>query len=118
MILNRILFNLVLCLTLTVLIEAVFALILGVRTAYGQLTVFLSNVITNPILNCILTVVSFYISKSLYYPFLIPLELIVVIVEGLIYRKMLSIKINPFLLSLILNFCSYFIGTGIIKILF
>lgn len=118
MILKRILFKFVSCLVLTVVIEAFCAWIIGVRKRSDQLTVFLSNVITNPLLNSFLTVVSFYISQSLYYWFLIPLEIVVILVEGLIYRKMLSVKINPFLLSLILNFCSYFIGTGIIKILF
>lgn len=85
---------------------------------YGQLVVLLANVITNPLMNGILTVVSFYLSPSYYYIFLIVLEIIVVAAEGLIYKKTeLLIKQNPFILSLLLNVCSYFIGTIILKII-
>lgn len=116
MILERILFRLLYFLVLTIIIEAVFAFILSVRSVRGQLIVLLANVITNPILNCTLTVVSFYISKDLYYVFLVPLEILAVITEGFIYKKTLSTKINPFLLSLVLNACSYFLGAVILKI--
>ncbi len=117
MILRRILFNLLICYVLTVVIEAAFAFILSVRTGYGQLIVFLANTITNPVLNCILTVVSFYLSPEYYYYLIVPLEILVVVVEGLIYRNNLKLKINPFLLSLILNVCSFFIGSGILEII-
>lgn len=117
MILNRILFKLVICLFLTIVIEAAFAFVLGIKTVRGQLIILLANVITNPLLNCALTVVSFYIDKNLFYYFLVPLEIAVVFVEGFIYKKVLNSKLNPFLLSLILNICSYFIGTGILNIL-
>lgn len=117
MILRKILFNLLICYVLTVVIEAAFAFIFSVRTARGQLIVFLANTITNPLLNCIITVVTFFISPSLYYYLIAPLEILVVIVEGIIYSKTLSVKINPFLLSLILNICSYFIGSGILEII-
>ena len=118
MILHRILSNLLIYLAITIVIEAVSAFILSVRNGYGQLIVLLANVITNPILNCTLIVVSFYLSKSLYYVFLVPLEILAVVIEGLIYRKTLSLKMNPFLFSLILNACSYFIGMLIYKLIF
>lgn len=118
MIFHRIIIKALVCLALTVLIEAVFAFIFGVRSMYGQLVVLLANVITNPLMNGILTVVSFYLSPSYYYIFLIVLEIIVVAAEGLIYKKTeLLIKQNPFILSLLLNVCSYFIGTIILKII-
>ena len=115
MILSRILYNYLICLSLTVIIEAVFAFISGIRTGYGQAVVLLTNIITNTALNSVLTVVSFYLQQA-YYFFLIPLEILIVIIEGLIYKKTLIIKMNCFLLSFILNFCSYFIGTVILKI--
>ena len=118
MILNKVISNFIICLFLTVIIEAVFAFLLGVRKSYGQLIVLIVNVITNPILNSILTVVSFYLPRSSYYFFLIPLEIIVVIAEGLLFKKLLSLKMNPFIFSIIINSCSYFIGSGILKILF
>lgn len=118
MILSRVLFSFLTGLGLTVVLEAVFGFILGYRSAYEQLVILLTNVITNPLLNIILTVVSFYLSKDLYYWFLVPLEVLIVISEGLIYRKMIKKeKRNPFLTSFILNACSYFIGTLILKLL-
>ena len=104
-------------LALTVVIEAALALLLGVRTVRGQLIVLLMNVITNPILNAILTVVSFYISPTAYYYFLVPLELVIVLVEGRIFKSMLPLKMNPYLFSFLLNAGSYFLGTGILKII-
>ena len=102
---------------LTVVIEAALAFAFGVRTKRGQLVVFLANVITNPILNAIMTVVSFYISPAVYYYVLIPLEILVVFAEGRIYKTTLPLKMNPYVLSFLLNAGSYLIGTGILKIL-
>ena len=117
MILQRIVTRILICLLLTIVLEAGTALIVGVRTAYGQLIVFLTNLATNPLLNCILTVVSFYISPSAYYYFLVPLELVVVVAEGLIFRHTLRLKMHPFLFSFLLNAVSYCLGTGILKII-
>ena len=104
-------------LLLTVLIEAALAFLLGVRTWYGQGIVLLVNMITNPLLNAVLTVVSFYISPAAYYWFLVPLELLVVFTEGRIYKSMLQIKMNPYLLSFLLNLGYWLIGSGILKII-
>ncbi len=117
MILNRVLYDLLICLLLTVAVEAAAALGAGVRSCRGQVIVLLTNLITNPLLNGILVAVSFLLSPSLYYCFLIPLEIIIVILEGWIYKKTLSLKMNPFVFSLLLNVCSLLIGTGILKIL-
>ncbi len=117
MIAHRIVSNLAVCLALTVVIEATAAFVCGVRTRRGQITVLLANIITNPLMNSILTAVSFLISPAAYYWFLVPLEAAVVLAEGLIYKKHLQIKANPFLLSLLLNACSYLFGTLILKLL-
>ena len=117
MILSRILSRLILFLVLTVVIEAVFAFVFGVRNLFGQAIVLLVNFATNPLITSITTAVSFYISPKAYYYFLVPLEILVVIVEGLVYKKALKIKMNPFLLSFLLNACSFFIGSGIYKII-
>ncbi len=118
MIFHRILYTILICFALTVIIEAVFAFVFGVRSGYGQLVVLLTNAITNPVLNCVLTVVSFYLPRSFYYVFLIPLEVLIVIIEGFIYKKLLTVKLNPFILSLLLNLCSFFLGNIIYKIVF
>lgn len=104
-------------LALTVVIEAVLAFVFGVRTKYGQLVVLLANVITNPLLNAVMTVVSFYISPTVYYWFLVPLEFLVAFVEGCIYKSTLSVKMNPYLLSFLLNAGSCLLGMGILKII-
>lgn len=111
---NKVVTTIITCFILTVIIEAVFAFILGVRTVRGQLTAFFANTVTNPLLNGILTVVSFYYGKY-YYLFLIFLEISVIIAEGLIFNKILKLKINGFLLSLLLNIASYALGTAILN---
>ena len=100
-------------LALTVVIEAAFAFVLGVRTGRGQLIVLLANVITNPLLNAVLTVVSFYLSPAVYYWFLVPLEVVAVLAEGRIYQTTLRLKLNPYLLSFLLNAASFLFGTAI-----
>ena len=57
MIFHRIVSNILISLALTVAIEAAFAFVSGVRTRRGQLVVLLANLITNPLMNCALTVV-------------------------------------------------------------
>ena len=114
MILRRIVSGLLTALALTVVIEAVAAFALGIRSLKSQTIVLLANLITNPLLNCVLTAVSFYISPMAYYWFLIPLEIIAVITEGWIFSSVLRPKMNPFLLSLVINVCSYFLGTMIL----
>ena len=99
------------CLILTIIIELIIGIILGVRDKKDLLNILLVNVITNPI------VVSIPILIYLYYGYkyeiisLYVLEILTVIVEGFIYSKTLKYKkINPFLLSLLLNLSSYLIG--------
>ena len=100
-------------LALTVAIEAAAAFLCGVRTGRGQLVVLLANVITNPLLNAALLLVSFFLSPSLYYWFLAPLEVAVVLAEGRIYQTTLRPKLNPYLLSFLLNAASFLLGTAI-----
>lgn len=117
MILEKILHSFLINLGLTVVIEGIAAFLLGVRTFYGQIVVLLTNTVTNPLLNAIIVLVSFYISPDAYWYSLIFLEAAVVITEGLIFKKMLQLKLNCFLFSFILNFCSYSIGMIILKII-
>ena len=108
---NNIPFILIKCLLLTIIIELIMALILGVRDKKDILNVILVNIITNPI------VVMSQILLYLYFGYKIEiigvaiLEILVVPIEGLIYKKVLNYKkINPILLSLILNASSLIIG--------
>ena len=113
MIFHRIFFGMLTALVLTVAIEAVFAFLFGVRTGRGQFIVLLANVFTNPLLNAVLTLVSFYLSPTLYYWFLVPLEILVIFAEGRIYQTILHPKMQPYLLSFLLNAASFLLGTAI-----
>lgn len=109
--LNNIPFIMIRCLVLTVIIELLLALILGVRNKKDIINVILVNVITNPIV--VMTPIILYLNfGSLISKIsLLILEVLTVLVEGLIYKKVLEYKkINWFLLSLILNVTSFIIG--------
>ena len=99
------------CLLCTVIIELVIAVILRVKTKGDIINIILVNVVTNPI---VVSVPIFIMVKYGYHYRMISLyilEVLTVLVEGFIYWKVLNYKkINPFILSLILNFGSYFIG--------
>lgn len=98
------------CLLFTILIELIVALILGIRDKKDILNIILVNTMTNPLL----VSVTVYITYNRIFnriASIIILELLVVIIEGFTYKKTLNFKkINPFVLSLILNASSYFIG--------
>lgn len=95
------------CLLFTILIELIVALILGVRDKKDILNIILVNTMTNPLL----VSVTVYITYNRIFNRIVILELLVVIIEGFTYKKILNFKkINPFVLSLILNASSYFIG--------
>ena len=99
------------CLLLTIIIELIVALILGVRDKKDILNVILVNIITNPVVVVSQTILYIKFGYNVEMIGIAILEVLVVIVEGLIYKKVLDYKkINPFLLSLLLNAASFFIG--------
>lgn len=111
--------QIIISLMITIVLELLGSLIVGVRNKKDLLNIILVNILTNPLLNSIVLFVNvlygiFYRNIVLYI-----LEILVVIVEGVIYKKYLSFKkINPFLLSLILNITSYGLGLLINKIIY
>lgn len=98
------------CLILTILIEGAAALILGYRKTDLLFTV-LVNIMTNPVVVVSTFLVGFFFGNKVRMPVEIAAEILVVIVEGFVYYKVMDRKkINPFLLSLILNGISYGMG--------
>ena len=106
------------CLLFTIIIEVIVATIIGVRNKKDILNIILVNTLTNPI---VVTIPVYFNIKygilerniSLY-----SLEIITVIIEGYIYKKVLKYKkISPFITSLLLNISSYLIGEFINYIL-
>ena len=95
----------------TLLVELVISLLLKVKDKKDIMNIILVNIMTNPLL-VILTVYINIVYGLKYRNILIyPLEILVVLSEGLVYKKYLNYKkINPYLLSLILNTSSYLIG--------
>ena len=96
------------CLLLTIIFELTVSIIIGVRNKKDILNIILVNILTNPL---VVTIPVYFNVKygllerniSLYI-----LEIITVITEGYIYKKVLNYKkINPFVISLVLNLSSY-----------
>lgn len=109
--LNNLPIILIRCLLLTILIELIVALILSLREKKDIINVILVNIITNPIV--VMTQILLYMNfgSNIEKIGIGILEILVVLVEGLIYRKVLrNNNINPFFLSLLLNASSFFIG--------
>jgi len=99
------------CLILTILIEGALAVIIGVRGRRNLVTVTLVNIITNPGLVPLTFLVGYFYGLHTRMIVEISGEIAVFIIEGLIYRKYpVHKKLNPFLVSLILNGVSYASG--------
>ena len=109
MVIKEIILTLVICLVLTLVLEEVTALIIGVRKGFDLIVILFSNLLTNPVYAGIAFASFTKIPRPVY---VIVLELAAFIIEALIYRKLLfTKKPSPFLLSLILNCVSFFIGS-------
>ena len=106
------------CLVCTIIIELIIALICGIRDKKDIVNVILVNIMTNPIVVSLPILILLFYGRTMYKIVFYSLEVITVIAEGFVYFKTLKYKkINPFLLSLILNIGSYFIGEVINKLL-
>lgn len=111
MVIKEIILTLVICLVLTLVLEEVTALIIGVRKGFDLIVILFSNLLTNPVV--VYAGIAFASFTKIPRPvYVIVLELAAFIIEALIYRKLLfTKKPSPFLLSLILNCVSFFIGS-------
>lgn len=91
-------------LALTLLIELAAAGALGVRKGKDFLLVALVNVLTNPLLGLLLDGIWLGLGIWPRWYVILPLEILVVAAEGLLYRGRLEYaKMNPFVLSAALN---------------
>lgn len=98
------------CLSSTIVIELIMSLLLGIRSKKDILNVILVNIMTNPLVVSILMYITYNRLFNTTISIII-LEILVVLTEGFTYKKVLTFdKINPYVLSLILNISSYFIG--------
>ena len=101
------------CLIGTLLIEVTLALALGVRGWDDIEKVILINILTNPVLVTILFLLNrMRVDVKEIFFIQLGLEVVVVILEGMYYkRKLQKERMNPFLLSMVLNAVSY--GAGL-----
>ena len=102
--------SLLLSLTLTLVLELGGALLLGVCARKDLLLIFLVNVLTNPPL--VLTLDLVYLAHGMPPWYLIAaLELAAVGIEALLfYRRLTYSRIQPLLLSILLNAASFLGG--------
>lgn len=98
------------CLSSTIMIELIMSLLLGIRNKKDILNVILVNIMTNPLVVSIIMYITYNRLFNTTISIII-LEILVILTEGFTYKKVLTFdKINPYVLSFILNISSYFIG--------
>lgn len=96
---------------LTLVIEGVFAYITGIRSGKDLLLVFLVNLLTNPAAVLCYYFFTVYTQMNVFI-IKIPIELVVILIESLYYRKYASSIQKPLLFSAFANALSF--GTGLI----
>lgn len=99
------------CLISTILIETLVSFILRVKSKKDYINIVLVNIITNPLVVSISVLIQVIFGLKIKHLSMIILELSAFIIEALYYEKYLEYnKLNSYILSLILNMSSYFIG--------
>ena len=101
--------RLALPLIMTVITECIVAVITGVRGKRQFITIVLMNILTNPLINTALHLLS--LSGALYCLAVFILEGAVVFTEGFILKKACyDLPMNPYILSFVLNLSSFMAG--------
>jgi len=99
------------CLSLTIMIELIIAIIFGIRDKKDIYLVILAQVLTNPVVVLTTTFASLKFSYTVYIIIVAIMELLAIIVEGLLYKNYLKKQtINPFAFALFLNMISFIMG--------
>lgn len=102
------LYNIILSLAFTIFIEVVISILCGINNKNDILYIILINILTNPSTEMINLLIK---DSSFHYPIIIIVEIIIIIIEYLFYKKVLKNKnINLLYLSIINNICSYAVG--------
>lgn len=108
---NDLPFYLILCLFCTILVETFFGILFGIRDKNNILIVILVQIVTNPVVVCSSFLINVYGGKIFRNICLMFLEVSTIFIEGKIYKKNLDYKkINPFILSTVLNTGSFVLG--------
>lgn len=103
--------NMIFCLTATILIECIVAILLKIRSKKDFLNIILANIMTNPLVVSIPVYFNILYGIHLRNVSYYILEIYAVITEAIIYKKFLKYnRINPFIISIILNGISFVLG--------
>ncbi len=100
-------------LTLTVAAETIIAIIIGVKGLRQYTIILLMNILTNPLINIALHLLSVHwtAGRAPFYFVILLSEAAVVFIEGMILKKLSGqLPMKPFILSFILNLSSYLTG--------
>ena len=103
--------SLLISLFLTIIIELTVSFIIGIRDKDDIKVVILVNICTNPIVVYIANCLMLFTNDFIYNIGVAILEMLVVMVEFVLYKKYLKFdKVSPFAISLINNVISFSIG--------
>ena len=101
------------CLLTTIIVELLLALLLGIKHKVDLINIILVNILTNPVVVVLPMYFNLRYGLTGRNIALYILEILTVIVEGSIYFNYFHYKkLNPFLISFILNICSYLVGVA------
>lgn len=111
--------SLVISLILTLIIEVSISFFIGIREKEDLQVVLCVNVLTNPVVVYIANCVKLLNNSLNYNIIVLIMEVIVVIVEAILYKTYLKYKgRSPLLISSVNNIISFLLGIIISKIIF
>ncbi len=104
-------YSLIISLSLTLIIEIIISFALGIRNKIDIISIVFVNLLTNPLIVFIVNILRSLSNKIVLYIVILILEVLVIIVEGKIFEKVLiSKRINGIKLSIINNTTSFVLG--------
>lgn len=104
-------------LILTIFIELLTSILIGIRKRNDIISIIAVNTLTNPIIVFISNILYIFKNSLLYWGIIVTIEIIIVFIEGKIYEKVLNFeKMSGINLSFINNSISFIIGVIIVII--
>lgn len=109
--------SLIISLVLTIIIEVSTSAFIGVKNKEDIKVITWTNILTNPVVVYLSICIKFLNNDLVYNLSVIMMEVIVVIIESIIYKKCLVFKAkSPMFISSINNITSFLLGVIINKI--
>lgn len=102
--------NTLISLVLTVVVEIILSVIVGIREKKILYAIVCMNFLTNPIVVCLTNLLRLYIGEKMALVGLLIMETLVVFVEGYFLKKECIELKKPYILAGYLNILSFLIG--------